>query len=308
MRMSLLSLLALLLPLVPASITHAHIGDEIYLFYELLDEDLHRIDLTDGSVEDWLEVVGEPSLVTSDFWEGSSDWPSDPTNLDVRVWLAWHGNTSTLWVAVEAFDDRYIAGYLGDGSEGWESCTWWDGCMDFFIDGDHSGGRYRKSPAGEHTEEELKLLNYRQAQRYWMPIDAEEGHIRHPGAGDWPAMELYAAGGGGALGSNPATWVLEMKVTPFDHLVYNDESLSKASELYPGKTIGFEIWVYDADEEPPFVSAYPYLLTPLELNITTVNDAGHFVDGLLVGAGEDPSRYDDNSAVEPSSWGRIKAP
>ncbi len=31
------------------------------------------------------------------------------------------------------------------------------------------------------------------------------------------------------------------------------------------------------------------------------------VDGLLVGAGEDPSRYDDRSAVEPSSWGRIKA-
>ena len=32
-----------------------------------------------------------------------------------------------------------------------------------------------------------------------------------------------------------------------------------------------------------------------------------FVDGLLVGAGEDPSRYADVSAVEPSSWGRIKA-
>ena len=35
--------------------------------------------------------------------------------------------------------------------------------------------------------------------------------------------------------------------------------------------------------------------------------SSHFVDGLLVGAGEDPSRYDDVSAVEPSSWGRIKA-
>ena len=138
-----------------------------------------------------------------------------------------------------------------------------------------------------------------------MPIDQGEGHIRCGGVSDWPAMEPYAGGGGGVLGSNPATWVLEMKVTPFDALVYNDESLSKASELYPGKTIGFELRVFDADKEPPFVSAFPYLLTPLELSAAIY--AGHFVDGLLVGAGEDPSRYDDVSAVQPSSWARIKA-
>ena len=41
----------------------AHVGDEIYPFFELLDKDLARIDLTDGSVEDWYEVLGEPSLV-----------------------------------------------------------------------------------------------------------------------------------------------------------------------------------------------------------------------------------------------------
>ncbi|MCY3737479.1 MAG: hypothetical protein OXG13_13810 [Gemmatimonadaceae bacterium] len=96
MRPSLFSLLALL-PLVPAGAAHAHTGDEVYFFYELLDKDLDRISLTDGSVEDWLEVVAEPSLFTSDFWEGSTDYPSDPKNLDIRVWLAWHRNTSTLW-------------------------------------------------------------------------------------------------------------------------------------------------------------------------------------------------------------------
>ena len=37
-----------------------------------------------------------------------------------------------------------------------------------------------------------------------------------------------------------------------------------------------------------------------------LDNADFFVDGLLIGAGEDPSRYDD-SAVAPSSWGRIKA-
>ena len=81
MRTCLVALLTLAPLLGLASQAHAHVGDEIYPFYELLDEDLHRI-------EDWLEVIGEPSLVTSDFWRGSESWPSDPTTLDVRVWLA----------------------------------------------------------------------------------------------------------------------------------------------------------------------------------------------------------------------------
>ena len=301
----LVSLLTLAPLLGLASQAHAHVGDEIYPFYELLDEDLHRIDLTDGSVEDWLEVIGEPSLVTSDFWRGSESWPSDPTTLDVRVWLAWHGNSSTIWVAVEAFDDRYV-GALGDETETANYCWAWDACMEFFVDGDHSGGRYLRFPASDHTEEELDLLRYRQAQKYWMPIDPKgDQFVRYPGGGEWPTKAPYAAAGGGTVGRTPATWVFEMKVTPFDDLVYNDEGLSKASELYPGKTIGFDLWLYDGDEEPPFVSSYAYLLTPLELRVTVFSS--HFVDGLLIGAGEDPSRYDDDSAVTPSSWARIKA-
>ena len=49
MRFGISCLLVLL-----ATRVFAHVGDEIYPFFELLDEDLERIDLTDGSVEDWL--------------------------------------------------------------------------------------------------------------------------------------------------------------------------------------------------------------------------------------------------------------
>ena len=59
MRACLVSLLTLAPLLGLARAAHAHIGDEVYLFYELLDEDLHRIDLTDGSVEDWHDVLGD---------------------------------------------------------------------------------------------------------------------------------------------------------------------------------------------------------------------------------------------------------
>ena len=33
---------------------------------------------------------------------------------------------------------------------------------------------------------------------------------------------------------------------------------------------------------------------------------GYYLDGLLIGAGEDPSLHDDRSAAKPSTWGRIK--
>ena len=62
----LLAALAPLPGLAPAA--PAHIGDQIYPFYELLDEDLHRIDLTDGSIEDWYDVLGEASLTAADFY------------------------------------------------------------------------------------------------------------------------------------------------------------------------------------------------------------------------------------------------
>ena len=111
MRPSLFSLLTLL-PLVPAGVTHAHIGDEIYPFYELLDEDLHRIDLTDGSVDDWLDVLGEPSLTAAYFYYPYSSY--DPTNCDNRFWLAWHRRSGTLWVAMERFDEIYLNNYAGE--------------------------------------------------------------------------------------------------------------------------------------------------------------------------------------------------
>ena len=65
MRTCLITLLTLTSLLGPAPAAHAHVGDEIYPFYELLDEDLERIDLSDGSVEDWYDVIGEPSLTAS---------------------------------------------------------------------------------------------------------------------------------------------------------------------------------------------------------------------------------------------------
>ena len=314
MHSLIVSLLTLATLLGLASAVHAHIGDEIYPFYELLDEDLHRIDLTDGSVDDWYDVLGEPSLTASDFYYPYSSY--DPTNCDNRFWLGWHRRSGTLWVAMERFDDIYHNNYAGEILEPGLPTMFrpmmfrWDSYFGFMVDGDHSGGRYlfgRNNCQG-CTVEEIKLLNNRQAQHYLAIAETTDGqHVGYDGASEWVRREPYAAAGGGVLGDTPATSVTELKVTPFDDLIYDDEAASVVSELYQGKVIGFSIKTRDNDSTE-FPDGYgPSDSQWLSDRVYTLTFADLFVDGLLVGAGEDPSRYDDVSAVEPSSWARIKA-
>ena len=144
----LLAALAPLPGLAPAA--HAHIGDQIYPFFELLDEDLDRIDLTDGGVDDWYEVGGEPSLTASDFIWGTEYEPAeyDPSDLDFRIWLAWHQGSGTLWVAMERVDDLYVNRFEGvddlyvnvPGADAMKLDSW-DSVVYLMVDGDHSRSR-----------------------------------------------------------------------------------------------------------------------------------------------------------------------
>ncbi len=190
MHTRLISLLTLAALLGHAPGAHAHIGDEIYPFFEILDEDLGRIDLTDGSVDDWLEVVGEPSLTAIDFYE-----EYDPSDLDFRIWLAWHQSSGTLWIAMERFDDLYFDLYDGDEhhplfpGERPFLAQYWDSGFGFGVDGDHSGGRYWFSlhNCEECTVEESTLLNNRHAQEWRAITETPDGeHLFHVGpASGW---------------------------------------------------------------------------------------------------------------------------
>ncbi len=301
MHTRLISLLGLAALLGPPPAAYAHVGDEIYPFFELRDEDLDRIDLTDGSVEDWYDVLGDPSLTASDFFWLFGAY--DPSNLDFRIWLAWNESSGTLWVAMERFDDLYLNRYDGAGLHEMHR---WDSSIAFMVDGDHTGGIYGEL-LGINCEEctaDQVLWNHRQAQR-WMAIAEAPGDgdiLDYDGASDWVIREPYAAAGGGVIGESPATSVTEFMLTPFDDLIYNDEEASTASDLYPGKVIGFSMSMRDHDR-----SGAVDVRISLSGKWQEMINADLFSDGLLVGAGEDPSRYDDVSAVEPSSWARIKA-
>ncbi len=67
MRTCPISLLALAPLLGISSAAHAHGGDEIYPFLELLDEDLDRIDLTDA-----VSRTGSRSSASPRWWPATS--------------------------------------------------------------------------------------------------------------------------------------------------------------------------------------------------------------------------------------------
>ena len=66
-RKRLLQVLAAVLGLTPGGSVSAHIGDRVYPIIEISDEQIGMIDLHDGFVDEWLDVIGPPTLTGLDF-------------------------------------------------------------------------------------------------------------------------------------------------------------------------------------------------------------------------------------------------
>ena len=64
-------------------------AQRVFPIVELTDADVGLIDVHDGSVDDWLAVIGEPTLTALDRYG-----PYDPSSMDLRIWLAWHDATT----------------------------------------------------------------------------------------------------------------------------------------------------------------------------------------------------------------------
>lgn len=299
MRRSLFGVLALALILGLASGASAHIGDTIYLFFEIPDADVADIDLKDGSVDDWLDVVGDPSVDATDFFAdpGVGDGaPYDPADMDYEIWFGWNETTGTLWGAMQRTDDVYINEYAGgDLGDLWR----WDSTIEFMFDADHTGGEYgfNTSNCEGCSEEEINLINNKQAQQFTAIAEAPDGKtVGYQGkAQEWYLALPYTDGGGGASGDAPVLSVTEFMVTPGDEIIYNDEDASVFSTLVTGTIVGFQISVPDWD-----VAGTYHAFHTLTGQASTWRFAERFADARLVGG-------TGGTAVEESSWGRIKA-
>ncbi len=293
----------------------AHLGDRVFPIPYLSDEMLEQIQLDDGLVDEWYELVGEPTMTLLDFTGEEPHSPPllpDPSDLDFRIWLAWHDEPARLYVGFVASDDVYKNthdyGSSGDGMSQYDSIM-------LAIDGDHSGGKGSNSetPLEKAIEIHGQAPFYQAISRTVRGPTLNDFRYRFQiGQASWTTLPPYGDSGGGAAGEAPVIWVIELYVTPFDRWgeTWQSPEGSVVSDFAAGQVIGFAMVVLDHD--PPAFDAQRWSVEvqqPDETSTTFFNNisfnrADTFLDGLLLPAGStDPG----DSAVESVSWGRIKA-
>ena len=282
-----------------------HSEDRIYHILELTDSDLNTIDVKDGSVFDWQDVLGEPTLTARDFLTSPIFGPYDPGDLDFRIWLGWHDASDRLFVAMERVDDVYINILKQDGSL--EVLVIQDSSIFFLVDGDHSGGQFMgfggDTPWSRHAQWYSAFAEtFDNGPRVFLPPQS------FTGTGRWFYAPPYAEGGGTSFGENPTFSVTEFYVTPYDLFVSTSADDSVVSDLSPGKIVGFLIMVLDTDTDTGEIKSIHVLgregIEFNEVGFPHWESAENFADGLLVGSGGSPP---GGTAVESVSWARIKA-
>ena len=310
-----LQVLAAVLALTPGGSVWAHIGDRVYPIIEISDEQIGMIDLHDGFVDEWLDVIGPPTLTGLDFI-GRLGAEYQPHDLDFRIWIGWNRNSNRVYVAGQFVDDLYMNKF---------PVNWYDrfnqhDSMSFWIDGDHSGG---ESEYNSRTGQRYEAISHvPTGPTVSIPNVTTGGGADSASLRSWVVLPPYSDGGGGVAGENPTVWVVEFYVTPFDWLIlefpYPDPEhaddpdyvspaaglepgpeSSEVSPLQTGRIIGFNVIVKDDDivgttNEPDLlIIAYEY---PMSMDT--------LVDGLLVGS---DGNIPGDTAVESVTWGRIKA-
>ena len=172
--------LALCLVLSLTMSTGAHVGDRVYPIPFLSDGMLAEIRLDDGRIDEWIELLGEPTLTLLDFADNWGQRTPNPADLDFRIWLAWHDDPARFYVGYVASDDVYKNTHDYDSQDG---IQWNDGIL-LAIDGDHSGGAGCSSNCSE--EDWLEIRG--QTQYYEANCSHRQrpdlGRRRHP-VQDW---------------------------------------------------------------------------------------------------------------------------
>ena len=290
-----------LIVLVFAGLAEAHSGDRLYPFYELTDEMLKKIDIHDGFIDEWYEI-GEPNMTLLDFKTNSNFIPPDPSNLDFRLWLAWHDELNRIYAAIIVIDDEYKNTHDWSG-EGVISCIFLNDSITLYLDADHNGGRGFADGYGP-LEERIPVLG--ETQKYEAISHTVSGPTLATGHSflqPWHTSPPYGDSGGSVAGENPVVWTVEMYVTPQDGW---GDSIDETpfSELSVHQIIGFAPVINDSDP------SYIEVEASIPWNPEAIDDeeafrwlfhsvADIFLDGLLLPAQE--------TAVESVTWGRIKA-
>ena len=317
-------LIGMTIPACLPAPAEAHSDDgRVFPIAYLTDEMLERIQLDDGTVDEWYGLVGEPTLTLLDFIDFWGREPPDPSDFDFRIWLAWHDEPARLYLAFVASDDRYrnTHDYSSDDIISRFMIFGDNDALTLGTDGDHSGGA--GLPTGVVGIEELIAAMREQSgeTQYYEAISRTNGpNLAHTGQViedlSWRGLPPYADAGGGVAGEAPVIWVIELYVTPFDHggEPWDSPEGSEVSDLAAGQFIGFAIGVQDFDSGSRATAEFDrtqWVPEGVEYSddgvFYDIRDfrADYFLDGVLLPA--NAVETGESSAVESASWGRIKA-
>ena len=191
----------------------AHAGGRVFPIPYLTEEMLDQIQLDDGSVDEWYDLIGEPTMTLLDFADETWGSSLDPADLDFRIWLAWHNEPARIYLAFAAADDLYKNVYVPGSDEVDNSMILQDNIF-LGIDADHSGGE----GIGASSD---WLEVFGQTQVYFAIAHASSGPPLESGGlssrtetSAWTILPPFAEAGGSTAGENPVISVIELYVTP----------------------------------------------------------------------------------------------
>lgn len=156
---------------VRAQAAEGHLGNRMIPVWELPPG---GIDVHDGTVGDWEDLVPGPSMDLIDF-EGLRDTGYDRSSLAGRSFLGWCDAEQRLYFAIERIDDAYVN--LHDGAGPWSTIA--HDHADLMVDGDHSGGLYTSLPGDGLSEEEALQFDGLQAQNYMLIAQSPDSQLVH---------------------------------------------------------------------------------------------------------------------------------
>ena len=278
----------------------AHGGDRTISIFELPTEDLP--DIRDGTLDDWEEVLGDNYLTHDDFiaMEVGSGDPIDPADLGLKIYLAWNSAAQQIFVGWERVDDEYVNTY--EGGDVFD--TWMQDGVEFYVDGDHSGGPYYVGWDDSPDADQLKDRVGRQAQSYYsigsVPDDVYLGI--NSAAKTWVVFPPWGDGFGTNFGSEPTTSIIEVQVTAWDDLDWRGPDQSTRSPLVADKILGFDMLVEDHEPTPASYSGF-YGLAGITGGYGNADQLIH-AELVPCDTGDCGSAA---TAVEASSWARIKS-
>jgi hypothetical protein len=260
----------------------------------------HLVPAIDGDLTDW-EVVGDSyAILTGQFHDLISPEveASDSDDFAARLMVGWNKAENRLYIAAQVRDDIHQI----DRPAGSAEVIFRDDAMELFIDADHSGGQFANFT--ELSDEEYRRRNGTEANHFVLagPPPDEDFFVNYSAAA-WYALPdgpytRAAVEFAGVLGGEGVT-NYEVMLVPFDRVDINAVFQSEEHLLRAGEILGFNVEFNDLDVHSELFDAK----WSLSGQHNSYRFSDRFTDLIMM-----PLEGTlQGTAVEPRSWGRLKA-